>query len=58
MKFESAANKLQSAKPSHFPDAARVIARRRLVRTDSPSMDILVSSNLERYLYEASGGDT
>lgn len=33
-------------------------ARRRLVRTDSPSMDILVSSNLERYLYEASGGDT
>ncbi|MCD7859630.1 MAG: threonine synthase [Firmicutes bacterium] len=31
--------------------------RRTLRRTDSPSMDILVSSNLERLLYMASGGD-
>jgi threonine synthase len=31
--------------------------KRDLVRTESPSMDILVSSNLERLLYMASGGD-
>jgi threonine synthase len=31
--------------------------RRALVKTDSPSMDILVSSNLERLLYMASGKD-
>lgn len=31
--------------------------RRPLHRTDSPSMDILVSSNLERLLYLMSGGD-
>ena len=29
--------------------------RRDLILTESPSMDILVSSNLERLLYEASG---
>jgi threonine synthase len=32
--------------------------RRKLRKTLSPSMDILVSSNLERLLYEASGRDT
>jgi len=31
------------------------IAERRLVKTASPSMDILVSSNLERLLYELTG---
>lgn len=31
--------------------------QRELVKTESPSMDILVSSNLERLLYMASGGD-
>ena len=31
--------------------------RRDFYRTDSPSMDILVSSNLERLLYYVSGGD-
>ena len=31
--------------------------RREFYRTASPSMDILVSSNLERYLFMASGGD-
>lgn len=31
--------------------------RRDFVRTTSPSMDILVSSNLERLLYYAAGGD-
>lgn len=33
-------------------------ARREFLRTSSPSMDILVSSNLERLLFLASGGDT
>jgi threonine synthase len=32
--------------------------RRKFVRTISPSMDILVSSNLERLLYEVSGRDS
>lgn len=32
--------------------------RRELILTESPSMDILVSSNLERLLYEASGRDS
>lgn len=31
--------------------------KRKLLKTDSPSMDILVSSNLERLLYMASGGN-
>ena len=31
--------------------------RRAFFKTSSPSMDILVSSNLERYLFMASGGD-
>ena len=31
--------------------------RREFYKTSSPSMDILVSSNLERYLFLASGGD-
>ena len=31
--------------------------RREFFKTGSPSMDILVSSNLERYLFMASGGD-
>ena len=31
--------------------------RREFFKTTSPSMDILVSSNLERYLFLASGGD-
>ena len=32
--------------------------RRSFYKTNSPSMDILVSSNLERLLYYAAGGDT
>jgi threonine synthase len=41
---------------SDFLDTGRYeIADRRLVKTASPSMDILVSSNLERLLYELTG---
>lgn len=36
----------------------RYDSRRALQKTLSPSMDILVSSNFERALYRASGGDT
>ncbi|MBN1309488.1 MAG: threonine synthase, partial [Chitinispirillaceae bacterium] len=32
--------------------------RREFYRTNSPSMDILISSNLERFLYAMTGGDT
>lgn len=32
--------------------------RRELILTESPSMDILISSNIERLLYEASGRDS
>lgn len=34
------------------------ISRRPFVKTISPSMDILISSNLERLLYYVTGGDT
>lgn len=32
--------------------------RRKFSVTNSPSMDILISSNLERFLYEISGKDS
>lgn len=41
-----------------FIRTGRYDRRRPFHKTISPSMDILVSSNLERYLYLASGGDT
>ena len=40
-----------------FLRTGRYDRRREFYRTASPSMDILVSSNLERYLFLASGGD-
>lgn len=40
-----------------FIDTGCYDARRAFVRTSSPSMDILVSSNLERLLFLASGGN-
>ncbi|MBQ3424186.1 MAG: threonine synthase [Clostridia bacterium] len=41
-----------------FIDTGVYDRRRTFYKTASPSMDILVSSNLERYLFLASGGDT
>ena len=43
---------------SDFLNSGVYDARRPFYRTTSPSMDILVSSNLERLLYLAYGGDT
>ena len=42
---------------TEFLNTGRYDRRRTFYRTNSPSMDILVSSNLERMLYLASGGD-
>ncbi len=42
---------------TEFLTTGRYDRRRTFHRTNSPSMDILVSSNLERMLYLASGGD-
>ncbi|MBO5213569.1 MAG: threonine synthase [Clostridia bacterium] len=42
---------------TEFLNTGRYDRRRVFHRTNSPSMDILVSSNLERMLYLASGGD-
>ena len=41
-----------------FIESGTYDARRDFVRTSSPSMDILVSSNLERLLFYVSGGNT
>ncbi len=40
-----------------FKTGSYVVAKRPLFRTMSPSMDILVSSNLERLIFELSGRD-
>lgn len=42
---------------TEFLTTGRYDRRRPFYKTSSPSMDILVSSNLERLLYLASGGD-
>jgi threonine synthase len=41
----------------HFIKTGIYDSRRKLIVTSSPSMDILVSSNLERLLYDISGSD-
>lgn len=41
-----------------FINSGKYDKRRKLIVTSSPSMDILVSSNLERLLYDISGGDS
>ncbi len=43
---------------SDFFSTGRYDAKREFYKTSSPSMDILVSSNLERLLYHMSGSDT
>ncbi len=43
---------------SDFFDSGRYVANRPFYKTISPSMDILISSNLERLLFEASGRDS
>jgi len=40
-----------------FFESGRYVTQRNFFRTMSPSMDILISSNLERLLFEASGRD-
>ncbi len=42
---------------AEFLETGRYNAQRPFYKTSSPSMDILVSSNLERLLYHASGSD-
>lgn len=42
---------------TEFLESGRYNARREFYRTSSPSMDILVSSNLERLLYHVTGSD-
>lgn len=41
-----------------FFETGEYLSDRELLLTSSPSMDILVSSNLERFLYHISNGDT